>query len=319
MDYYKKYLKYKNKYLKLKKPLEGGSYGYTQEEIDNMSPEELSILFSIQDDQQTQVQPNQGSRPQKPEWGQESRPLDARSVPLDARSGPVDDTRKRESECMLSYDSHNIKQLNKYFNDEYKSPSQDTRSMILHIKLTFPESQNWLIADVRGDGLCMFNAILVSLNYDGSISPNELFIECIQRYFIKYSDEEMTIYTSGTHKITEMMKDGKMMTSTILNSVLLNNQTTRSQIEELLNDDNLDNQLLTILSDILNINILALIYDPSVKSYTFINYTPKIPTGGEHIVILINWGGHFRVLIAEDEIKMLKYIEITGGLGQGTW
>jgi hypothetical protein len=160
------------------------------------------------------------------------------------------------------------------------------------------KKEEWSIADIRGDGLCMMNSILIS-GERSDLNSTKLFIKCVQSYFKKYPGEEMYILKSNNEPI------------------VLNSETTTDTIKHLLDDNNLDNRLLIILSDILDINILVLTYDVRSKEpdrFTFY----KAPES-KKIVILINWGGHFRPLIAKSDIKHRKYMEITKGREQGRW
>jgi len=149
MNYYDKYLKYKNKYLNLKKSLDGGS-NYTQQEIENMSPEDIDMLFQSQERDQDQGH-DKGRRGR----GREGR---GSEIPMWQKQG-YDEEKALEDAIRLSTEE----------DKKYQEILQSHRD--------FAARHHMRLVEVEGDGNCFYRC--VSFGLTGSVAMHRDFRQIV--------------------------------------------------------------------------------------------------------------------------------------------
>jgi len=213
---------------------------------------------------------------------------------------PIDESEHRLCSVMRQLELHS------YLDSEYPhiTSTSPNSPWIIRIKALFPKD-SFDIIDVRGDGLCMVRAIFTA--FEMVDDPIKFILGSVKKYFDKYKMEEFLIQNSK----------GEVLT--------LNYDTSQNDdyILSMIDDNNLDNKFLTIFSEFLQIDILALSYDSTSSTpFVYSEYKPRdedvttiflAPVERPKLIIL-NTGGHWRPITAhgsDPNIKNDKYREIT--------
>ena len=189
MSYYDKYLKYKNKYLNLKKSLDGGS-NYTQEDIENMSPADIDMLFESQEryqvrdqvQRQRQRQERDQGQGQRQRQGQGQRQRQEQKQKQGHRQGQGERERQEQrpgqESIWLKPDKHRSFFVPKDFvPKDYDENSATKRAIIetteedksyqkiIQSHRSYAEHNGMRLVKVDGDGNCLYRAISFGLHH----------------------------------------------------------------------------------------------------------------------------------------------------------
>jgi len=178
--------------------------------------------------------------------------------------------------------------LDEYYKEFSTKATDKTLQHLKHLKETFKELY-WKIINPKGNGLCMLHAIFNSLKL--KVNYIDLLLNGFQEYFI--SNEDIYIPRSNEYFVGFIKED--------------NPEILKTKITELLDDNNLSSQLINIIilginkMYNMNVNILELIRDERSKKPYLQTYYKSPLTSSPHIgIILLNDGGHFKSLVADN-------------------
>ncbi len=185
----------------------------------------------------------------------------------------------------------------KYIEENYKY-AKSTSSIELKNKLQqlFPENE-WMVLNPRGDGKCLLYAIYGSLEI-GSNIEDDLF-KSIKNQLQKDSE---ILFQKSTGDI--------IIITNVDNDTLI-----KEKLSDILNDDNLSEIFIELLSKYHNINVLLLTRDSrSVKPYG--NHFISSELDDPKYLILLNTSGHYVSLIpaGNPSLKQSRIQEIRNGI-----
>ena len=286
--FYKKYLNYKNKYIKLKNQMTAGASlasfacKYCTFENESGSLCQMCGKTKILEKSSTSFtckyctfENDSGSICQ----------MCGKTNTFDVKADTkVADTHGAVSSCFFK--GTRVVSLNEFVS-EYKSPPPE----ILKLRRVFSGPTDWKLVDPRGDGKCMIYGILETLK----IYPKDLTRFLYTTIIKQFEIEEELVFPKSNGDIVIITKQDS-------------EEEIITKLLDILDDDNLSDIFIRILSRFTNTNILFLRRDSkSSEPYQLQYYRSDQPRPNN--LILLNFSGHYRTIYSDDPLETQRKID----------